>query len=117
MGTKLRGSRLAGGGEPERRRDWAWAEAWGRRFAEALNDRGISKSDAARMLGITPPRIAEYVSGRRVPPADTLDEIVTKLDLDPAILFPHWFAAHKRIAGFRKRKAAREEAAARAVVG
>jgi transcriptional regulator with XRE-family HTH domain len=115
MSMKLRQSRKPGGGEPERRRDWVWAEAWGRRFSDALADRGLAKVDAARILGIQPQRIGEYVKGRRVPPADTLDEIVSKLDLDPAILFPHWFAQSKRIAGFRKRKAAREEAAAQAV--
>lgn len=99
----------------ERRRDWAWAEAFGRRFSDALADRGISKADAARMLGIAPPRINEYVNGTRGIPADTLDEIVSKLDLDPAILFPHWFAQSRRIAGFRKRRAAREASAAAAV--
>jgi transcriptional regulator with XRE-family HTH domain len=117
MADSSKRSRRPGGGVAEARRDWAWAEAWGRRFGDALRDRGLTGAEAARILGISPPRIAEYIGGRRVPPSDTLDEVVSKLDLDPSILFPHWFSQARRIEGFRKRRAKREEEAAAAVAG
>lgn len=70
---------------------------FGVRFSDALKAAGLSRSEAARRLGhSTQARIAEYATGTRLPPLDTLTELVERLELDPAVLFPVWFSQAKR---------------------
>lgn len=92
-----------------------FAEQHGRRFLQALDDRELTQADAARILEIHPSRVNEYVRGLRLMPVDTLVETVAKLDLDPAILFPEWFKAHRRLVTARKRKIERRVASMVAV--
>lgn len=73
-------------------RNEVYKREFGKRFLEALEARGLSRSEAARIVGVNPGRMVEYASGARLVPLDTLDEIVAKLDLNPRILFPQWFA-------------------------
>ena len=81
--------------EGERRK--AFVKQFGERFSRALKAAGLTRAEAARRMGhTTPSRITEYATGYRLPPLDTLAEIVERLDLDPAIIFPVWLSQAKR---------------------
>jgi transcriptional regulator with XRE-family HTH domain len=66
-------------------------QEFGRRFQRAREDAGFSQDEAATLLDVAQPRIAEYESGVRVPPTLKLVEIVHTLGLDATILFPEFF--------------------------
>lgn len=77
---------------------------FGKRFAAALADREMPQYLAARLSGRPNARISEYASGVRMPPLDTVDELITTLDLDPRILFPEWFAIGRHLDSVESRK-------------
>src|SRR5688572_24273080 len=58
------------------------------RLRLAIEARGLSLSEAARLLNTTHSRISEYVNGHRVPPVPRLLEIVHVLGLDIRLIFP-----------------------------
>jgi transcriptional regulator with XRE-family HTH domain len=66
-------------------------EEFGRRFKAAREAAGLTQLEAAQALGQRQPRIAEYESGKRVPPIPHLVEIVLTLGLDPRLLVPEFF--------------------------
>lgn len=63
---------------------------FGKRLAQALVAKRMNQLDAALRSGISQPQISGYVCGRSLPNLDTVDGLITTLDLDPRILFPEW---------------------------
>ena len=83
-----------------------FVKGFGDRFTRALGAKGLTKSEAARRMGHPlPNRMVEYATGYRLPPLDTLSEIIEGLDLDPAILFPDWLTQARRHRARRKARA------------
>ncbi len=66
-----------------------------RRIREAREQRGITQTEAAQRLGVPPSRIWEWETGARTPLAITIVEIIEKLELDPRIIFPEFWASKK----------------------
>ena len=62
-------------------------EEFGRRFKAARIATTLSQGEAAEVLGVPAPRLAEYESGAVVPPTLRLVEIIEVLGLDPMFLF------------------------------
>ena len=60
-----------------------------RRLRRARENAGLSQAGAAHLLGVAPPRVAEYESGVRIPPTMRLIEMIRTLGLDPDDLFGH----------------------------
>ena len=52
------------------------------KISEAIQQSGLSKSEIARRLGISPTQITSYTNGRKMPALDTLANLCTVLDLD-----------------------------------
>lgn len=71
-------------------------EEFAARFKAARQATGLTQVQAAEQIGIPQSRIAEYETAVAIPSAVKLFEIVQVLGLDPAILFPEWFAARPR---------------------
>lgn len=59
-----------------------------RRFTTALQRRGITRTTLARMVGIAPARVSEYVSGRATPEAPRLAALACALECAPRDLLP-----------------------------
>lgn len=76
-----------GGGEPA---------TFGARLKMARDEAGWGFLEAARKLDIRPQRLAEYESGKRMPPIPKLMEIVRVLGLDASTILPEWFAGWER---------------------
>jgi transcriptional regulator with XRE-family HTH domain len=91
--------------EGERRKEFV--KQFGERFSRALKAAGLTRAEAARRMGHpSQNRIVEYAIGYRLPPLDTLAELIERLDLDPAIIFPVWLSQAKR---HRKSRVAKGE--------
>jgi len=48
--------------------------------------RGISQKEVAELLGVSPPRISEYMTGKSEPTLKVARLMYQKLDIDPEIL-------------------------------
>lgn len=70
-------------------------EEFGGRFQRARLEAGHTQKDAAWLLDVAQPRIAEYESGRVIPPLLRLVEIVEVLGLDWSILLPEATASRR----------------------
>jgi len=61
-----------------------------RRFVSRLRERmqsaGVSQSDLARRMAVTPSYVSQILSGHRRPGLDTLEAVATALECDPAEL-------------------------------
>jgi transcriptional regulator with XRE-family HTH domain len=66
-------------------------EEFAANFKAARIKAGYTQQTAADACGMGRVRIAEYEIGRHSPTVDALVTIVDALELDLAILFPHWF--------------------------
>jgi HTH-type transcriptional regulator/antitoxin HigA len=53
---------------------------------EEMADRGISQKELAELLGVSPPRISEYMNGKSEPTLKVARLLHQKLDIDPDIL-------------------------------
>ena len=53
-----------------------------KRLAEAIKQSGISQSDLARRLGISPATVSHYIIGDKMPALDTLANLCTIIDAD-----------------------------------
>lgn len=51
-----------------------------------MYERGLSQKAVAELLGISPARICEYLSGKTEPTLQIAREICRKLDIDPSIV-------------------------------
>lgn len=51
-----------------------------------MYERGLSQKAVAELLGISPARICEYLSGKTEPTLQIAREISRKLDIDPSIV-------------------------------
>jgi DNA-binding XRE family transcriptional regulator len=67
------------------------AVACGNRLKAARRAAGWSQKDAAAAIGITPPSLCRYESGRCVPGWIVLDRLVRVLKLDPKVFWPELF--------------------------
>jgi transcriptional regulator with XRE-family HTH domain len=65
-------------------------EECGRRLKVAREATGLSQTEAAARLEWKQPTLSQYESGARVPSWIVLLEMVEKLGLDPAIVFPEF---------------------------
>ena len=54
------------------------------KLSEAIKQSGVSQSEIARRLGISPTQISCYVHGTKLPALDTLANLCIILDIDPA---------------------------------
>ena len=53
-----------------------------KRLAESIRQSGMTQTELARRLGIKPPTVSQYLSGRSMPALDTLANLCKVLDLD-----------------------------------
>jgi transcriptional regulator with XRE-family HTH domain len=67
-------------------------QQFGARFQEARKQAGWTQQTASDAVGLLRERLAEYESGKRIPPLLKLMEIIAVLELDPRLIFPEWFA-------------------------
>ena len=51
-----------------------------------MAERGISQKELAELLGVSPPRISEYMNGKSKPTLKVARLMYQKLDIDPEIL-------------------------------
>jgi transcriptional regulator with XRE-family HTH domain len=65
------------------------AEEWGRRFRRAREAKGLSQGDAAARMGVARPTYGRYEQDR-APTLDKAYEMIYRLGLDPAIVFPEF---------------------------
>jgi transcriptional regulator with XRE-family HTH domain len=70
-------------------------EQFGARFKAARLAAGHTQEDAAWLLEVAQPRVAEYESGKVVPPLLRLIEVVEALGLDWSILLPEATASRR----------------------
>lgn len=52
------------------------------KITEAIRLSGMSQTEIAKRLGIKPPTVSQYMSGRSLPALDTLANLCVLLDLD-----------------------------------
>lgn len=59
-------------------------------LAEVLRERmyemGLNQARLARLIGVSPSRVSEYVSGKREPTLHVAREISRKMNIDPALI-------------------------------
>ena len=53
---------------------------------EEMTERGLSQKELAELLGVSPPRISEYMNGKSEPTLKVARLLHRKLDIDPDIL-------------------------------
>ncbi len=53
---------------------------------DEMTERGISQKEVAELLGVSPPRISEYMTGKSEPTLKVARLMYKKLDIDPDIL-------------------------------
>ena len=53
---------------------------------EEMTERGMSQKELAELLGVSPPRISEYMNGKSEPTLKVARLLYRKLDIDPDIL-------------------------------
>lgn len=53
---------------------------------DEMAERGISQKELAELLGVSPPRISEYMNGKTEPTLKVAKLMYRKLDIDPEIL-------------------------------
>lgn len=53
---------------------------------ESMYEMGITQSAVAKLIGVSPSRVSEYVSGKREPTLRVAREISRKLNIDPALV-------------------------------
>jgi HTH-type transcriptional regulator / antitoxin HigA len=53
---------------------------------DEMAERGISQKELAELLGVSPPRISEYMNGKSKPTLKVARLMYQKLDIDPEIL-------------------------------
>lgn len=53
---------------------------------DEMAERGISQKEVAELLGVSPPRISEYMTGKSEPTLKVARLMYQKLDIDPDIL-------------------------------
>jgi HTH-type transcriptional regulator/antitoxin HigA len=53
---------------------------------EEMAERGLSQKELAELLGVSPPRISEYMNGKSEPTLKVARLLHRKLDIDPDIL-------------------------------
>lgn len=59
-------------------------------LAEVLKERmyemGINQARVAKLIGVSPSRVSEYISGKREPTLHVAREISRKMNIDPALI-------------------------------
>jgi len=53
---------------------------------ERMTEMRLSQKDLADLLGVSPPRISEYLNGKSEPTLKVARQMYRKLDIDPEIL-------------------------------
>ena len=53
---------------------------------ERMSEMNLSQKEVAELLGVSPPRISEYMSGKSEPTLKVAKLMYRKLDIDPEIL-------------------------------
>jgi HTH-type transcriptional regulator/antitoxin HigA len=53
---------------------------------ERMSEMKLSQKDLADLLGVSPPRISEYLNGKSEPTLKVARQMYRKLDIDPEIL-------------------------------
>ena len=53
---------------------------------ERMSEMKLSQKDLAGLLGVSPPRISEYLNGKSEPTLQVARKMYHKLDIDPEIL-------------------------------
>lgn len=51
-----------------------------------MYEKGLNQKRLSELLGVSTPRISEYLAGKSEPPLNVAREISVKLDIDPAIV-------------------------------
>jgi transcriptional regulator with XRE-family HTH domain len=52
----------------------------------AMKSQGVTRSDLARRLGVTPGFVSNYLNGRKSPGADVMERFSAALNLKPRIV-------------------------------
>ena len=55
-----------------------------KKLAEAISQSGLSQTEIANRLNVSPTQISCYVHGKKLPALDTLANLCVILDIDPA---------------------------------
>lgn len=76
----------------------------GRRLRAAREAKGLSQVEAARILGVAPPKLSEWERGRRVFDWTRLVAYVDALGLDWRIVLPEATSRRRASAAVRPRK-------------